>query len=61
MEYVYYTLTGITLYLISDWLLERVETAYGGRFKYRSLIFLAIIMTLALITSKIFILYTGGN
>ena len=59
MEYVYYTLTGITLYLISDWLLERIETAYGGRFKYRSLIFLAIIMALAFITSKAFTLYSN--
>ena len=57
MGYLYYTLIGIGLYFLSDWLLDRLETAYGSRFKYRSLVFLAIIMILALITSQIFTLY----
>ena len=59
MEYLYYTLIGIGLYFLSDWLLDRLETAYGGRFKYRSLVFLAIIMTLALITSQIYTLFSN--
>ena len=54
MAYLYYTLTAISLYLVSDWLLDRIENAYGGRFQYRSLIFLAIISVLALATSQIF-------
>lgn len=58
MEYLYYTIVGISLYFISDWLLDRLEEAYGGRFKYRSLVFFAIIMTLALITSQMFTLYS---
>lgn len=54
MAYLYYTLTAISLYLVSDWLLEYFESAYGHRFQYRSLIFLAIISALALATSQIF-------
>ncbi len=57
MEYLYYTLIGIGLYFISDWLLDRLENAYGGRFKYRSLVFFAIITILALITSQMATLY----
>ena len=57
MEYLYYTLIGIGLYFISDWLLDRIENAYGGRFKYRSLVFFAIIAILALITSQMATLY----
>ena len=57
MGYIYYTLIGIGLYFLSDWLLDRLETAYGGRFKYRNLVFFAIIMILALITSQMFTLY----
>lgn len=57
MEYLYYTLIGIGLYFISDWLLDRLENAYGGRFKYRSLVFFAIIAILALITSQMATLY----
>ena len=58
MEYLYYTLIGIGLYFISDWLLDRLENAYGGCFKYRSLVFFAIIAILALITSQMATLYS---
>lgn len=57
MGYLYYTLIGIALYLISDQLLDRLETAYGKRFQYRSLIFFAIITILAMITAQMFALY----
>ncbi len=53
MAYLYYTLIAIGLYLLSDWLLDRLEQAYGARFTYRSLIFLVIIMILAMTTSQI--------
>lgn len=53
MAYVYYTLAGITLYLISDWLLEYLESTYGSRFQYRSLIFLVIISVLGVTASQI--------
>ena len=57
MEYLYYTVIGIGLYFISDWLLDRHENAYGGRFKYRGLVFFAIITILALITAQMATLY----
>ena len=57
MGYLYYTIIGIALYFISDWLLDRLESAYGGRFKYRGLVFFTIISILALFTSQVFTLY----
>ena len=47
MEIIYFTLTAILLYLASDWILGRMETAAGKRFEKRSLIFFAILMTMA--------------
>lgn len=49
LEIVYYTLVAAGLYLVSDWLLDQVEVARGERFKYRSIIFFFIILTLAFI------------
>lgn len=50
MEVVYFTVAGIALYLVSDWLLDRFEHWLGRRHRYRSLIFFAImaVLTLAL-------------
>ena len=53
MAYLYYTLIAIGLYFLSDWLLDRLENAYGARFQYRSLVFLVIISILAVATSQI--------
>lgn len=50
MEIVYYTLVAAGLYLVSNWLLDQIEVARGERFKYRSIIFFFIILTLAYIT-----------
>lgn len=47
MEIVYFTVAGIFLYFLSDWILEQIETMFGRRFEYRSLIFLVIIMVLS--------------
>jgi hypothetical protein len=57
MGYLYYTLIGIGLYFTSDWLLCRLEEMYGTPFKYRSLVFFAIIASLALMTAQIAGLY----
>ncbi len=48
MEIVYFTVAGIFLYFLSDWLLERLELMFDKRFEYRQLIFFAIILTLSL-------------
>ncbi len=53
MEIVYFTLVGIGLYFMSDWLLDRIEAARGNRFENRSVIFFAIIMVLALATFQL--------
>ncbi|MGD2055839.1 MAG: hypothetical protein PVJ15_03460 [Gammaproteobacteria bacterium] len=48
MEILYFTVTAIILYLGADWILDRIETAAGRRFEYRSLIFFAILLGMAL-------------
>ena len=47
MEIVYFTLTGIVLYLVSDWILQGAEKAVGRSFEHRSLIFFFILLVLA--------------
>jgi hypothetical protein len=47
MEIFYFTVTAILLYLAADWILKRMELAAGKRFEKRSLIFFAILMTMA--------------
>lgn len=50
MEVLYYTMVAAGLYLISDWILDRIEVSRGERFKYRSIIFFFIILVLAFIS-----------
>ena len=53
MQYVYYTLAAIILYLLSDWILLKLERIRGETFKQqRSTVFLVIIMVLAVSTFK---------
>ncbi len=55
MEVIYYTLVAAGLYFMSDWLLDRIEIWRGERFQdrlVRSLVFFAIILTLASITFR---------
>ena len=60
MSAIYFTVAGIVLYLVSDWLLQRIEAGVGKRFEYRSLIFFVILLSLALITFE-FIQRIGGT
>jgi hypothetical protein len=53
MAMIWFTLVAIALYLASDWLLERVEMVMGKRLEQRSLIFFAILLSLALVTFSI--------
>ena len=50
MEIIYFTVTAIFLYLISDMILNKIEKIRGERLKSRSLIFFAIILVLSLIS-----------
>ena len=48
LDLVAYTVAGVALYFVSDWLLNQIEIRRGARFENRSLVFFAIIMVLAL-------------
>ena len=50
MEILYFTLAAILLYVAADWILNRLEQAAGRRFDYRSLIFFAILLAMALVS-----------
>ncbi len=50
MEVVYFTLTAVACYMISDWALKRMEVMAGRRFEHRTLIFFAMILSLALVS-----------
>jgi amino acid permease len=60
VEIVYFTLVAALLYLLSNWLVERLEIAAGRRFEYRSLLFFVILLTLAMISFYLIRLYTGN-
>lgn len=60
MEFVYYTLAGIILYLLSDWILKQIEKWRGQVFEQRTLIFFAIILVLALTSFKAIELLTAS-
>jgi amino acid permease len=49
MEMVAFLVVGAVLYFIADWLLNRLEAFAKRRFEYRTLIFFAILLGLALI------------
>jgi len=57
---IYFTVAGIVLYLVSDWLLQLVEMRAGRRLEHRSLIFFVILLSLAVITFE-FIQQIGGT
>ena len=62
LEIIYYTLMGIGLYFVSDWILDRLEISRGERFKNRNIIFFLIILTLAFLSfsfTKFVLLATG--
>ncbi len=47
MEAVYFTLVAILLYLVADRALRAIESAAGRTLEYRSLVFFAILLALA--------------
>ena len=47
MEALYFTATAIVLYIVSNWILERIEVGIGRRLEHRSLVFFFLILTLA--------------
>jgi hypothetical protein len=61
MSIVYFTLVAALLYLISDWVLQRAEVAVGRVFPYRSLLFFAILLTLAITSFTLINSLTGSS
>ena len=60
MSVVYFTIVAIILYVVADRLLNRIEIAAGKRLEHRSLVFFAILMTLALTSFSLIQHYVGG-
>ena len=50
MEIVYFTLVAIALYVVSDRGVDLAERLAGRRFEHRSVIFFAVLLTLALVS-----------
>ncbi len=59
MQYVYFTITAIFLYLASDMILTKIEAKRGKPLPNRSLIFFAIIMVLAVVSFRAIELLMG--
>lgn len=60
MEFVYFTAVAVALYFVSDWVLDRVEGAAGRRLEHRTLIFFALLLSLALVSFWLIRLVAGG-
>ena len=60
LQIIYFTLVAAFLYLLSNWIVDRIEVAAGRRFEYRSLLFFGILMTLALLSFSVIRFYTGN-
>ena len=56
---LYFTLAAIVLYLGSDWILNRIESAAGRRLEYRSIIFFAIFLAMTLSSFALIRHFTG--
>ena len=50
MQFVLFTVLGIVLYVVSDRVLLALERRAGRVFEYRSLVFFAILLALAVVT-----------
>lgn len=53
MEMIYYTIAAIFLYVLSDWILNKIEIKLGKRLPNRSLVFFVIILILSVTTFSI--------
>ena len=59
MQFVYFTITAVLLYVFSDWLLRQIEAKRGEPLPNRSLIFFVIILVLAIGSFKAIEVLTG--
>jgi len=61
MSIIYFTAVAVILYLVADWILNRIEVTAGKRFEHRSLLFFAILLILALTAFSLIRVYTGNS
>jgi len=50
MAAVYYTITGVVLYLFADWVLRTLEARAGRVFEHRTLVFFVLLLSMALLS-----------
>lgn len=53
MELLFFLLVSVALYFAADWILKRAEARAGRRFENRSIIFFALLLSLALLAFAI--------
>ena len=59
MQFVYYTIAALILYVLSDQILIKIETWRGDRLKNRSLVYFVIILVLSVSTFKVIEIFVG--
>ncbi|MBT8088849.1 MAG: hypothetical protein KJO01_01440 [Gammaproteobacteria bacterium] len=52
MEILLFTLVAIVIYLVSDWIVRRIEARRGEVLKQRQVIFFAVFLVLALVSFR---------
>lgn len=60
MEIILFTVVAVLLYVVSDWIVQRIEVAVGRRLEHRTLLFFALIAVLALISFSLIRSYFSG-
>jgi len=60
MEVILFTIVAIVLYLVSDWIVQRIEIAVGRRLEHRTLLFFALIAVLAVTSFSLIRVYMSG-
>jgi hypothetical protein len=61
-ELILFTLNGIVIYLLADWVLKLIERRRGAALKQRQIVFFGIFLVLALVSFSVLrkLLSTGG-
>ena len=53
MDIILFTVVGIALYFVSDWIVQRIEIMRGAPLPNRTIVFFAIILVLALVSFQL--------
>lgn len=52
-EILIFTLNGIFIYLVADWIVRTIESMQGGVLKHRQIVFFVVFLSLALVTFQL--------